>query len=267
MRISGMKFQSIIVPVAVLSILCFILNTAVSFYIGPKSSIKLRDEITNIIKMRTPLAIEEGRFNTSFKGILIYVNEKPSDTTVRGIFIYDSRDRKESKVLIAKEGIISAQEDFKISFFLKDGYMNMVGGDTITEVFFEKYNMLLHLESDTPSRKNAELTPHELWQRITMTEQRYNVPLYLELYRRFSLPLLCIILIFFGPPLALMAGKSGKLGGLALGLTVFTGYYMVLIYGENLVRAGKVPHYVGSCIPMVIFVALALVLFRRAGSR
>jgi hypothetical protein len=39
-----------------------------------------------------------------------------------------------------------------------------------------------------------------------------------------------------------MAGKSGKLGGLALGLAVVTVYYVILIYGENLVRAGKIAH-------------------------
>jgi lipopolysaccharide export system permease protein len=267
MKISGMNFRSIITPVAVLGIFCFMLNTAVSFYLGPESSVKLRDEITHIIKMRTPLAIEEGRFNTSFKDILIYVSEKPSDTKVRDIFIYDSRNRKEPKVLIAKEGLITTQEDFTINFFLREGYMNMVGGDSITEVYFAKYNMLLSLESDAPSKKNSELTPYELWQRINMVDQRFTAHLYLELNRRFSLPLLCIILILFGPPLALMAGKAGKLGGLALGLAVFTGYYMVLIYAENLVRAGKIPHYAGSWIPTVLFITLALIFFRRASSR
>lgn len=263
MRISGMRFRSISFPVAVFGIACFLLNIAVSFYIGPMSSVKLRDEITNIIKVRTPLAIEEGRFNTSFKGILIFVEEKPSDNTVRKIFIYDSRNQKEPKVLVAKEGTIAVQEDFNINFFLKDGYINIVKGDATTELFFKKYNMMLRLESDTPGRKNSELTPLGLIERIKSTDRHHASFIYLELHRRISLPLLCIILIFFGPPLSMMAGKSGKLGGLTLGLAVFTSYYMLLVYGENLVRAGKAPHYIGAWVSTVVLGVIALLMFRK----
>ncbi len=47
----------------------------------------------------------------------------------------------------------------------------------------------------------------------------------------------------------MMAGKTGRLGGLTIGLSVFTVYYMLLVYGENLVRAGKVSHYIGAWSP------------------
>ena len=64
-----------------------------------------------------------------------------------------------------------------------------------------------------------------------------------------------------------MAGKSGRLGGLSLGLGVFTIYYILLIYGENLVKAGKISHYVGAWIPTIIIGLLGLYLFRRASNR
>ena len=267
LRASGMSFKNISIPVVVLGLCCFLSNIAVSFYIGPKSVTKLRDEITNIIKVRTPLAVEEGRFNQSFRDTVIMVKEKPSESRMRGIFIYDSRSENEPKVLMAKEGEISTQEGLQIILVLKDGCINTVKGNSITELFFKKYNMILRLESDTPSRKNAELTPYELIQQIGKKDRRRALALYLELHRRLSLPLLCVILMFFGPPLAMMAGKSGKLGGLTLGLAVFTIYYMLLVYGENLVRADKVPHYIGAWGPTVILGIFALLLFRKECSR
>jgi len=263
LRMSGMNFQGISVPIAVLGTLCFLLNMAVSFYIGPKSGIRLRDEIADIVRSRTPLGIDEGRFNTTFKDTVIFVKEKPSENRIRGIFIYDDRNKKEPRVLLANEGIISMQGGFTINFLLQDGYINMVAGDSTTELFFKKYNMVLKLEPDTPSRKNADLTPFELIEKMKTAERRQIRSLYLELHRRLSLPLLCIALIFFGPPLSVFAGKTGKLGGLALGLSVFTVYYMLLVYGENLARAGKVSHYVGAWSPTVIFGMLALFLFRK----
>ncbi|MBE0425648.1 MAG: LptF/LptG family permease [Nitrospirae bacterium] len=267
LRNSGMNFLDISRAVVLLGTLCFFLNMAVSFYLGPKSSIKLREEITNIIKARTPLAIEEGRFNSSFKDTTIYIKERVSDKTVRGIFIYDNRDKKEPRVLIAKEGEIYTEKDFDINFYLKDGYINIVKGNRTTELFFKKYNMVLRLESDSFSGKKAELTPFEIIQKIKKEDIRNALSLYLELHRRVSLPLLCIILIFFGPPLALIAGKSGRLGGLTLGLAVFTLYYMLLLYGENLVKAGKIIHYIGAWSPSVILGVLAFLIFKKEYSK
>jgi lipopolysaccharide export system permease protein len=264
---SGMNFRQISVPVAVLGTLCFMLNIAVSFYIGPKSGIRLKEEIAGIIRTRTPLAIDEGRFNTSFKDTVIFVKEKPSENSVRGIFIYDSRNKKEPRVLLAKEGTISMRRGGDIDFLFQDGYINMVTDDSTTEMLFKKYNMILKLEPDTSSRKNAELTPFELIEKMKTTEKRYLKPLYLELDRRLSLPLLCIVLIFFGPALSMLAGKTGKLGGLTIGLTVFTVYYMLLIYGENLARSGKISHYVGAWSPTLILGIFALFLFRKESRR
>lgn len=267
LRMSGMNFKGISVPIAVLGTLCFLLNMAVSFYIGPKSGIRLRDEIADIIRSRTPLGIDEGRFNTTFKDTVIFIKEKPSENRIRGIFIYDDRNKKDPRVLLAKEGMISMQGGFTINFLLQDGYINMVTGDSTTELFFKKYNMVLKLEPDTPARKNADLTPFELIEKMKTAERRQIRAIYLELHRRFSLPLLCIVLTFFGPSLSMFAGKTGKLGGLALGLSVFTVYYMFLVYGENLARAGKVSHYVGAWSPTVIFGILALFLFRKESRR
>lgn len=267
MRMSGMNFRGISVPVAVLGTLCFILNIAVSFYIGPKSGIKLRNEIADIVRTRTPLAIDEGRFNTSFKDTVIFVKEKPSENTIRGIFVYDARNKKEPRVLLAKEGTISLQGGSDINFLFRDGYINMAEGDSTTELFFDKYNMVLKLETDAPSRKIADLTPFEIVERLRSAKERNVESLYLELHRRLSLPLLCIILIFFGPSLSMLAGKTGKLGGLTIGLSIFTLYYTLLIYGENLARAGKVSHYAGAWGPTVALGIFALLLFRKECSR
>jgi lipopolysaccharide export system permease protein len=262
LRVTGMDFQGIARPIFIIGISCFLLNVAVSFYIGPKSSKKLRDEVTNIITVRTPLAIEEGTFNTSFKDIVIMIREKTSYDTIRGIFIYDGRNKDEPRVMMAREGKVFMSGDFNTNLYLKDGYVHIAKGSETTEMFFDRYNLILTPESDIPSRKNTELTPLELIKEIKKGGS-HVLTLQLELYRRLSLPLLCIILIFLGPPLSLIAGKSGRLGGLALGLGTFTFYYTLLIYGENLARAGKIFPSIGAWTPTVILGIFALLVFRR----
>jgi lipopolysaccharide export system permease protein len=266
LRASGMNFRGISKPVFVLGTLCFLVNTAVSFYIGPKCSMLLRNKIAHVITSRLPLAFEAGTFNTTFKDIVFMISEKPTDDSFKGIFMYDGRNKDESRVLVAKAGKIYTSEGLFANLYLNDGYVHIPQGDSTTELFFEKYNMLLTLEYDLPAKNIAERTPFELLKEMRENTQLY-LSLQLELHRRITLPLLCIILIFLGPPLSLLAGKSGKLGGLAIGLVVFTGYYVLLVYGENLVRANTIAPYIGSWTPTIVFGMLGIYLFRRAGKR
>ncbi len=113
-----------------------------------------------------------------------------------------------------------------------------------------------------------EFTPAQLFDEAKKADtERSRTSFYLELHRRLSLPFVCLILVFLAPPLSSLSGKTGRLGGLALGLLVFTLYYMTLIYGENLATASRIPHYVGAWTAMVLLGILAFFMFRAESSR
>ena len=263
LRASGMTFKGIAAPVFALGISCFLTGMLVSFYLGPVSMIKLRETISNVITTRAPAAIEEGVFTTLFKDIVLFVKEKPEADRMREIFIYDERNKKEPKVVTAKEGRISAVDGIDIAFYLKDGYMQIARGSSSTEFFFAGYHLSLNLNTEQPAKKNSELTPFELLRETKNLSQQQAAPFFLELHRRLSLPSVCLILMLLGPPLSLFAGKSGRLGGLTLGLFIFAVFYMLLIYGENLARAGKISHYIGAWSPTVILGLFSIGVFKR----
>ncbi len=268
LRASGMDFFGISRPVMLLGILCLAAGIAVSFYLGPASGVKLRQQITKTISSRAPLAIEEGTFNTSFKDMVIIVRGKKSQDTLEDIFIYDARAKAEPKVLMAKEGRVFMQGGFDIGLDLKDGYINITRGDNTTELFFDRYRMLLSLDSESPAPNKIEFTPSQLLEKAGAAgSRRDRTALLLEFNRRLSLPAVCLILIFLGPSLSVLSGKSGKLGGLAIGLAVFAGYYMLLLYGESLATAGRVPYYVGAWAPAFLLGLLASFLFAKETAR
>ena len=267
LRASGMSFKAIAAPVFALGISCFLTGMLVSFYLGPVSMTKLRETISNIITTRAPAAIEGGVFTTLFKDIVLFVREKPEPDRMSGIFIYDERNKKEPRVVTAKEGRISAVDGVDIAFYLKDGYMQIARENSSTEFFFAGYHLALNLNTEQPAKKNSELTPFELLRQTNNLSQQQATPLFLELHRRLSLPSVCLILMLLGPPLSLFAGKSGRLGGLTLGLFIFAVFYILLIYGENLVRAGKIPHYIGAWSPTVILGLFPIAVFRREDKR
>ncbi|GAB4489228.1 MAG: LPS export ABC transporter permease LptF [Thermodesulfovibrionales bacterium] len=262
MRTAGMAFRRITVPVTILGLVCFAASLGVSFWLGPKASVRLRQTITQIIAVRSTLAIEEGTFNTAFKGITIMIKGKRQDDTLENIFIHDNRKKDEPKVLMAKEGKFFMQEGLSLGLLLTNGYVNLTKGAATTELFFDRYSMALSLEADSPAPKKIEFTPAELLQKIREEDsKKKRLGLLLELHRRLSLPVVCLLLVLLGPPLSLIAGKTGRLGGLALGLLVFTLYYMALIYGENLVMAGKTPHAAGAWAASVILAGFSVFLF------
>lgn len=267
MRSSGMDLKKIALPVFYLGLFAFIAGIAVSFSLGPKSSISLRTELTRIIASRSAVAIEEGTFNTSFRDIVIMVKGRKDPETFEKIFIYDNRKKDEPKVLMAKEGTFYLQDGLTIGLHLRDGYINITKGLNTTELFFEQYRMTLALDAESPAPKKSEFTPGELLHRAAEEEiPKKKTALYLEFHRRLSLPAVCLVLIFLGSPLSLISGKSGRLGGLAVGLAVFTLYYLLLIYSENLVMADKLHHGVGAWTPFLVLAAISSMAFRKGDS-
>jgi lipopolysaccharide export system permease protein len=268
LKASGMDFIGIAMPVALLGAVGFLASCAVSFYIGPKSSIRLREQLTSIVSQRSALAIEEGTFNTSFKDIVIIVKGRKPPGIMEDIFIYDYRNRDEPKVLMAREGTVSPAEGFSIVLDLRNGYINMSGGRSATELYFDRYRLTLSLDLQAVAPKKIELTPLQLYtQAVQSDNAKARVAYFIEFHRRLSFPVVCLILIFIGPPLSSLSGKSGRLGGLALGLLVFTAYYVMLIYGENLVLASRLHHAAGSWGATAVFGSAAVVMFRRASLR
>lgn len=264
LRASGLSFFDISRPVFYSGLVAFMLSLIISFYLGPFSSERLRDYLSKVIIERAPQSIEAGVFNTSFKDFVILVREKPEEKTMKGIFIYDSRDSKEPRVLIAKEGTIEADRDLNIRMLIRDGYIHISRPQAeSTEIFFDRYSISLNIAAEGPSRKSSELTPLELLKAARGKDKGERVNLLLEFHRRLTLPSLCLILMFLGPPLSLLSGKSGRIGGLTIGISLFTAFYIIMIYGENMARSGLVNHAIGAWLPVIILGIISLIVFLR----
>jgi lipopolysaccharide export system permease protein len=220
-----------------------------------------------MIAVKAALAVEAGTFNTSLKDLVILVRGKSGDV-LEDIFIYDSRSKEEPKVLLAREGRLSMKDDFTLGLSLTDGYINILKGSNIIELFFDRYQFTLTLSPYAPALKKFELMPAELMRKIRETkEDKERISLYLELHRRLALPVICLVLILLAPPLSLMSGKSGKLLGLTIGLTVFAGYYVLQIYFESLALQSRIPHYAGAWATTLLLGVIGLALYRRESAR
>ncbi|MCI0469386.1 MAG: LptF/LptG family permease [Nitrospirae bacterium] len=265
LRVSGMSFRGISLPVLYLGLACFFLGLLMSFYVGPRANTLLRERITYLLTTRASMAIEEGIFHTAFKGIVILVKEKPASDRLSGIFIVDERKKDELKVVTAEEGRLASDAD-SLVFSLVKGNVHIIKGKNMTEISFSKYRFKLNPTIEGAEKKSAEFTPFDLL-REAQKQPDKKVHYLLDFHRRISMPAVCLIIILLGPPLSLLAGKSGRLGGLTLGLAVFVLYYLILLYGENLARSARIPHFAGAWISFAILGIFSLWIFERVNKK
>ena len=64
---------------------------------------------------------------------------------------------------MAKQGRFVPQDGTNIVLTLENGYISITGARTTTELFFERYNMVLSLDaSESSTPRKMEYTPAEL---------------------------------------------------------------------------------------------------------
>jgi lipopolysaccharide export system permease protein len=266
MRASGMSFRQISRPVFTLGVLCFALSASMTVWLSPGGAKRLQALVSDVIARRAPSSVTEGTFNTTFKDVVLYAENRTESGKLEGIFIYDQRNEDRPAVLYASEGRIASIEGLNITMDLADGHLYMLSdGGRSTDLGFGRYRLSVPIDMKVPSLQYNEYTPLELLAIAADKKKPQSMrQLLVEFHRRFSLPVVCLALMILGPPLSLMAGRTGKLGGLALGLGVFATYYAVLTYAENLVVQGRVNHIIGSWAPAILLTAFSLWMFRRA---
>lgn len=257
---SGIPYKRTFKPIIYIGLITLILNIFMSFYVAPTGVSIVREKILSLLAERAPLGLEEGVFNQGFKGVTIFVREKTDSMHLKEVMIFD--ERKEDKIIvIAKEGIIKKEKE-NIILSLIDGKAYFNRGINLNELNFKEYIFKLSPNIEPVAKKISEYSILELFLKFQSDKTR-RTDYKIEFYKRIILPVLCIISVFLTPSLCLLIGKSGRLGGITIGLGVFTLYYIFMIYGTNLAKAGKISPELGAFLPMFIFGFIAFVFYKK----
>ncbi len=262
LRTSGLRKTRLYEPVFIFSTVVLLMSFLVSLYLMPVALKTLRRNINTIVKRRAPLAIEPGVFFDAFNGLTLLIKKKDRDGTLKDIFLYDSRNKKNSKVITAREAFV-VPDKRGVVFRLKHGMIHIVRGYESTEFRFSEYIFRLNLSGSVLSKRKNEMTLKELLDAIKRRPYKSN-DYFIELHRRFTFPLMIVVIAFLAPSLSMISGKTGRAGGFFIALIVFLAYYTMLIYFENLVRTQKAPHLV-CWLPLIVFSTSAYILYRRVG--
>ncbi len=272
LKASGVGLLSIISPVLLVAGLAFAFSSCLNIWMVPLANRALKNTLIRIAKGQTHLAITEGVFNDSIRGVLFYVRKVDQQSgRLQGIFISDERDPKVSTTIVADSGTVFPDERAGVSTLrLFSGKILRVEGDLsrFQGLDFNTYDFQLAtgdvLPGDSGRDKGLrELTIGDINERLAKAapDSRDANTLKMQYHKKFAIPFACIVLGFLGFPLGVQARIAGRYFGVAAALVLFLMYYLFLTAGWSLGENGNIPPLLGMWFPNGAFTLVGVYLF------
>jgi len=219
MHASGASRVSLLKPFMTLSLLTALVVYILALYAGPESMRSLRSFITQVRADLVSVIVREGQFQDIDNGLTFHVAERAPGGRLKGVFILDSRDSKETLTYLAQDGAISTVNE-KPFLVLENGEIQRLNNETqaISVIKYQSYAYDLSGLSSTKQYSivsQSEIPTSQLfwpdknsnyWKSFP---ERYRA----ELHKRLSTGLYAImvgllVLVFVGNPNSSRQGQG-----------------------------------------------------------
>ena len=275
LKTSGISLMQIYYPVAVASLIAFIITIIVGYFLVPQSNFATKRLLFTIAQQNANIGIKEKVFNSDFKGFLLYAENIPVDKNyMEDVIVSDNRIIGEQNTILAKKAfLVSDPESMTVKLKLENGSIHTVSSDlkNYRKIDFNSYDIKLDLSTaltnlDESSKSSTEMTMNELLEKMKKTglDKAANRELAIEVHKKFSIPLSCIFFGLLALPLGIKSHRAVKSRGFAVGIIVVSSYYLLRIGGEALVETGHLSPEVGVWTPNLLFAFLGVYLFYMA---
>lgn len=95
-------------------------------------------------------------------------------------------------------------------------------------------------------------------EKLTQEKEKYLIINELELHRKFSFAITCIVMFFIGAPLGAIIRKGGMGLPVIIALIIFITYYTILTMSQNIAEKGLIPSWLGAWLPNIIMLPIGL---------
>lgn len=271
MKSSGLSFFQLLRPILAFALVMVMATLWLTVFGAPWARRQTEQLLTDVVKRRADLGIQEQTINKDFPGLMIYVHRVAGPQgELDGIFVYDKRDRDNPHTVYARQGKMhydQAQETLMLN--LSQGLVIRWSPKESRQqtVEFKNYKLPLNLFDLKlkESKSEKEMTLAELKRGLREGKsdtQQYN-RLMVELNQRFAMPLGAFLLCLLAVPLGMSPEQHGRVWGLIMGLTVFLLYYVIFTASWRLGVQGKLNPALAPWLPNVVFLGLGAYFWRR----
>lgn len=230
LKASGISLYKLIFPVAIASLIAFIMTAVTSLFLVPHSKYATKNLLYTIAKKKASIGIKEKVFNDDFKGLLLYAENVPvNGEYMKGVIISDTRISKEPSTIIAEKAyLVSDPKLMTLTLRLENGSTHIV--DTKLKNYrkmdFSLYDVNLDIESSIAEEKkvktkdSTEMTIWELSKKLKTSgiEGAVFREMAIEFYKTITTPLSCIVFGIIGIPLGIRSHRTVKSRGFTVGL-------------------------------------------------
>lgn len=192
MRTVGLSNFQIVSPLLMVALCILSFLYTINFYVQPFANKNFKDLRQQIRHNLTGRWIQPGTF-TNFQGITFYAKAKTRGGDIKGVFVYDARDAKETITITAQLGkILETPEG--LQFLLFHGTRQALNHKTNkpTLLNFEQYSLTVKNPSPQIPRslKANELSIDELLHPDPSMSHKQITQIKVEMHERFLLPLI-----------------------------------------------------------------------------
>ncbi|GMT42445.1 MAG: LPS export ABC transporter permease LptF [bacterium] len=264
MRACGISFYRILLPVVVFSCFTYGASSYLALNVQHVTNYKFVNLLMDAIGRNVGVTLSERVFFDRFPNAIIYVNEKPvSSDVLKGVFIVDQQDPSKPRFITAKSGRLGVVGD-KIIVKLQNGNIYSADGGSFRMIYFKEYDLNLDsgLRKATYGFQPREMSNEDI-KKLIAQKILDNKPVFaeqVEIYKRYSLPFACVVFGLLGAPLGIRAHRSGRWGGLGLGVVMMIINYILLMLGEGVGREGRIHPAAAMWAPDVLMGSIALSL-------
>ena len=231
-----------------------------------------RQTVYDLARTEATLKLSPGVFNKDFSGLTIFaLRVDPKTGDMERVFVEDATDRNLRTTIVAPRGRIATDpERGEMFFLLTDGTIYRYTNDEIDEIGFASYQVRMDLGrllggiGGLGDKRIKSLSLEEIRARLagldagTAEQVQKRRDLKAELYKRYALPVACLVLGLFAIPLAFLFQGMNRQYGLVLVLGFFMLYYSLFSLGMVLAETGDLGPGVAMWMPNVVFALLTM---------
>jgi lipopolysaccharide export system permease protein len=263
----GLKLSHLTLPAIILGAATTFASAQTSFYLAPWGNRQFEVLINELGRLKAGATIKEGVFSEGFFDLVIYANQVDSKAGLLSkVFIYDERDRRAPLTIIAREGRLIREADPRLGdrahLRLVDGSIHRTQADTYTKIDFSAYDINLfdpvQLKERSKSLPSMSIDEIKSSLRTDKLEPKMRSRHKIELHRRWSLSLACLLFAFIGVGLGTTTNRRlARASGMVLCLVVIVAYWLLYLSAEGLARNQTVPAWLSLWSVNVIFAYFA----------
>lgn len=278
MRAGGVSLLTLYRPILLLSGVLTLLNAALMVYVLPWGNHALQELRLEITTQTVAQQVEPRIFYEEWEGKVVYVFEvPPGSKRWKGVFLAEAIPASENnQVTIADWGeILVDKAGERVVLRLYNAVRHKVDLNAPDRYEISRHKRLdLVLEDQFTSEQKAKISVSKGIRELTLEELREvlkdpsAIPeqrnlARVELHKKFSIPVACLVFGLFALPLGINNRRGGKASGFALSIGVLILYYLLLSNGEEAARYGRIPAWLAMWSPNILLAAAGFFLLVR----